>query len=336
MLPWNRNFDRSKLLKVDSVFAFGAALDNAGVDPDATWVQSMIATEMRQMMRDIDRSEAIKAAYRQDIDRLHAAEGSARAEKDSLDQTIPLLAEREAGLAKLLKRGLTERWRWLEAKQRLIDARRQSTTTGYRIDEILAEIAGRGDQHAQSIIDTKREFLAQLAEQNRTIDQNDLQLQRAEQRTARQKLRAPVDGIVQQLKTHTIGGIVSPAEPLMTIVPTDVDLEIEALALNKDIGFIEHGQTAEIKVDAFPFTRYGLIDGSITSISADAVADENLGQVYPVKVAMASDILRVDDRDARLVPGMTVTVEVKTGDRRVIDFFLSPFKQYQDEALKER
>lgn len=332
----NSGADFKSPLEIDHTFALEAALKNASADPDAAGVRPIVATEIRQMMRDIEHHRAAEAGYHNSIERLIAAQASARAEKSRLDQTIPLLTEREADLADLLERGLTERWRWLEVKQRLIDAQQQSIATDHRIDEIAAESAGLGEQHAQAMIGIKRELLAQLAETQRAADVGGLQFRRAEQRAARQKLRTPVDGVIQQLKTHTIGGIVTPAEPLMTIVPTNVQLEIEAVALNKDIGFIKQGHAAEIKVEAFPFTRYGLIDGSIISISADAVTDEKLGPVYPVKVAMATDTLWVDDRDVRLVPGMTVSVEIKTGDRRVIDFFLSPFKQYQNEALKER
>ena len=113
-------------------------------------------------------------------------------------------------------------------------------------------------------------------------------------------------------------------------------LEIEALVFNKDIGFVAKGQKAEIKVESFPFTRYGLIDGKVQQISADAVQHENMGAVYEVRVAMHQDHIRVGDRWVKLAPGMAVTVEVKTGQRRALEFFLSPFLRYQDEALTER
>ena len=162
------------------------------------------------------------------------------------------------------------------------------------------------------------------------------ELAKAEERLRSRVLRAPVDGTVQQLAVHTVGGVVSPAERLMIVVPSDAALEVEALAANKDIGFVHAGQEAAIKVESFPFTRYGLVDGEVAHVSADAVADESLGLVYPMRIAMASERILVGDAWTPLAPGMAVTVEVKTGQRRALDFFLSPFRRYQDEAMRER
>ncbi|MEP4803675.1 MAG: HlyD family secretion protein, partial [Hyphomicrobiales bacterium] len=113
-------------------------------------------------------------------------------------------------------------------------------------------------------------------------------------------------------------------------------LEIEAVVLNKDIGFIEVGQTAEIKLEAFPFTRYGVLDGKITSISNDVAIDEQLGPIYRAKVQLASQTIRIDRKELALNPGMNVSTEVKTGKRRIIEFFLSPLLRYKDEAIRER
>ena len=128
----------------------------------------------------------------------------------------------------------------------------------------------------------------------------------------------------------------SPAEPLMVVVPEGVVLEVHANVLNRDIGFVEVGQPAEVKVEAFPFTRYGLIDGEVVSLSADALVDEQLGPVYPMKVRLEEESIQVGDRWVGLSPGMTVTAEIKTGKRRAIEFFLAPLLRYRSEALRER
>ena len=145
-----------------------------------------------------------------------------------------------------------------------------------------------------------------------------------------------MSGTVQQLAVHTIGGVVAPAQPVLVVVPKGSPLEIEAFVLNKDVGFVEAGQPAEIKVESFPFTRYGLMHGEVVYVSADAVENEEQGLTYPARVAMHEDRILVQDRWVRLGPGMSVTVEIKTGQRRLIEFFLSPFLRYQDEAMKER
>ena len=151
-----------------------------------------------------------------------------------------------------------------------------------------------------------------------------------------QGITAPVDGVIQQLAIHTIGGVVTPAQELMVIVPDQQQLEAEVFIENKDIGFVEENHEAEIKVDAFPFTKYGMIEGKITNISNDAVENENLGWVFMSRVAMFDDKIQVGEKLVNLTPGMSVTVEVKTGKRRLIEFFLSPLLRYRQESAKER
>jgi len=139
-----------------------------------------------------------------------------------------------------------------------------------------------------------------------------------------------------QLAVNTIGGVVTPAQRLMLIVPDADALRVEAWIANKDIGFVRTGQTAKIKVETFPFTKYGVIDGAITTISNDAVAHDKLGLVYLAQVRMAKTTMRVRNRLVRLAPGMAVTVEVDMGRRRVIEFVLTPLLRLRDEGLRER
>ena len=106
--------------------------------------------------------------------------------------------------------------------------------------------------------------------------------------------------------------------------------------LNKDIGFVHEGQKAEVKIDTFNFTKYGLIDAEISSISDDAIQDENLGLVYSARFKLAREEIQVDERMVKLSPGMSVTAEVKTGQRRLIEYFLSPLLRYKQESLGER
>lgn len=150
------------------------------------------------------------------------------------------------------------------------------------------------------------------------------------------RMTAPVACTVQQLAISTVGGVVTPAQPLMVIVPKDNVLEVEAMLPNKDIGFVNPGQEAEVKVETFPFTKYGTLHGTITHVSSDAIQDEKLGLIYSTRVKLARDTLRVKDKAVRLTPGMAVTVEVKTGTRRVIEYFLSPLMQVSSESLRER
>jgi len=179
-------------------------------------------------------------------------------------------------------------------------------------------------------------------------------LRRAEERSRRRILASPIDGVVQQLAIHTIGGVVTPAQEIMVVVPRDSVLQIEASVQNADIGFVREGQEAEIKVETFPFTKYGLVEGAVTQISRDAVASppkqpasQNQqqavpdplppqGSVYSARVRMDRDAMMIDGRKVMLTPGMAVTVEVKTGSRRVIEYLLAPLLRYKQESLRER
>jgi hemolysin D len=173
-------------------------------------------------------------------------------------------------------------------------------------------------------------------------------------------LAAPVDGTVQQLAVHTVGGVVTPAQQLMVIVPKGAGLEIEATLANRDVGFVSKGQEVEVKVEAFTFTRYGLLHGTVTSVSQDAVAPQDASSdtrnnrkddadlsnneedrqsrqaAYVAHVALAERGIQTEQGFTPLEPGMAVTAEIKTGQRRVISYLLSPLLRYKQEGLRER
>ena len=162
------------------------------------------------------------------------------------------------------------------------------------------------------------------------------EMTKADTRAGAQHLTAPIDGVVQQLAVHTVGGIVTPAQQLMVVAPEDGQLEVEAILENKDIGFVNEGQDAEVKIDAFPFTRYGTVEGKVTSLSRDAVQIDKVGLVYTAKVSLTRSTIQVDTKEIRLTPGMSVAVEIKTGKRRLIEYFLSPLLQAGHESIRER
>jgi HlyD family secretion protein len=171
-------------------------------------------------------------------------------------------------------------------------------------------------------------------------------------------LRAPVDGTVQQLAVHTVGGVVTPAQQLMAIVPADSRLEAEAMIENRDIGFVVPGQSAQVKIDTFNFTKYGLLHGAVVTVSQDAIARDKpvdpanksksraalsdtsdpQGQelVYSARISLDRTEMLIEEKTVSLAPGMAVTVEIKTGQRRVIEYLLSPLLRYRHEAIRER
>ena len=182
-----------------------------------------------------------------------------------------------------------------------------------------------------------QEHAAALAEAETRAHSLAQELAKAENRTSQQTLTTPIDGVVQQLAVHTVGGVVTPAQQLMVIAPREGLLEVEAWVDNKDIGFVNPEQQAEIKVEAFPFTRYGTIEGKILTLSKDAVPVEKVGLVYAARVSMNRSTIRVEnDKEVYLSPGMNVSVEIKTGRRRLIEYFLSPLLQASRESIRER
>jgi membrane fusion protein, hemolysin D len=202
--------------------------------------------------------------------------------------------------------------------------------------ELEGKLADARNQRAALIAETRRLAFDARTEAEKIIGESQPDIRRALFHRKLLTLVAPVDGTVQQLQVHTIGGVVPAAQPLMLIVPREHQLEVEAMVLNKDIGFVKEGQTAAIKVDAFPYTKYGLVPGRVIHISRDAINDEKKGLVYKVKVGLDEDSILVDGRDTKLGVGMAVNVDIKTGDRRVIEYVLSPLLQLHHESLRER
>jgi hemolysin D len=159
---------------------------------------------------------------------------------------------------------------------------------------------------------------------------------KATQKRRFQRLLAPVDGTIQQLAVHTIGGVVEPARSLMTLVPSRDGLEVEARLPNKDVGFVHVGQPANIKLEAFPFTRYGAVPGHVRSTSRDAVPDKEFGSVYAVIVALDRTTIDADGRMVMLSPGLAATVDIRTGTRRIVSYLLSPLQTSVAQAGRER
>lgn len=149
-------------------------------------------------------------------------------------------------------------------------------------------------------------------------------------------LRSPIDGIVNDLAIHTLGGVVQSGDIVMRIVPEKEKLEVEVKILNKDIGFIEIGQSVNVKIDAFNYTKYGAINGVIAKIADFSIADEALGPIFKVIVRLDKNMMVVDGKEIRLKPGMTATVDVKLGKRRLLETIFSPLLRYKSEAFREK
>jgi hemolysin D len=232
--------------------------------------------------------------------------------------------------------GFVSRHDYLEKEQLRIEQEADLATQQGRLKELTVSIQEGRSQRLALIAETRRETLDSLNEAEQKTTTYRQELVKARTRDKRMTLTAPVDGAVQQLAVHTVGGVVTEAQPLMMLVPKDNPIEVEALVENKDIGFVNPGQEAVIKIETFPFTKYGTIPGVVTQVSNDAVNDEKRGLVFPMRVRLDKTTIPVENKIVNLTPGMAVTVEVKSAQRRVIEYFLSPLLQYKDESLRER
>ena len=296
-----------------------------------------LLTAARTLMR-AEAAEYREANFGTDaeIRQKEAETATVRAQIDAYRDTIPLIQKRVDAWEYLTKKEYASRLRLTELQEQLVTRQRSLTVEQRRLSEIAEAISVLRRRKAERAAAVAGKMSRELSEAMSEAVQYEQELNKVRERLRSRILRSPVDGVVQQMQVNTVGGVVNPAERLMVVVPADVTLEVEAMVLNKDIGFVRAGQESEIKIESFPFTKYGLIDGAVKNVSADAVEDEKQGLIYPMRVTMKTNRILVGDRWVALAPGMSVTAEVKTGKRRAIEFFLSPLMRYQDEALRER
>ncbi|MEL3890137.1 HlyD family type I secretion periplasmic adaptor subunit [Ferrovibrio sp. MS7] len=276
------------------------------------------------------------AALEEEVTRRKAERRSVDTAIEKVQAAMPLLRQRRDARQELADKGYGSRLVALELQQQVIEQEHELQALRHRREESNAALGGLEKQKRQYEAEYHKAILAQLAETERKIATLTEELLKAEQRQDQQRLLAPVDGVVQQLAVHTVGGVVTPAQALMVIVPADMPLEIEAVLPNRDIGFIHPGQSAEVKLETYLFTKYGTQPAQVVSVSRDAVQDEKRGLIYPVRMALERTWIEVDGRRMNLAAGMALVAEVKTDQRRVIDYLLSPILRYQQESLRER
>ena len=270
------------------------------------------------------------------IEQQQAEIQAARANVASLQQSLPIARQLSADYKRLLDKAIVGKHAWLEKEQARLDQERELLVQQARVVELQAA-KKEAEQRQQGVLAQTRRTMLDLQQTSaQKLAALAQELKKAEQRNRLMRLTSPVDGTVQQLAIHTQGGVVTEAQPLMVIVPNDQPVEVEAFLENKDIGFVRSGQEVEIKVETFNFTKYGVVHGVVQSISNDAIEDEKRGLVYSTRIQLTEKSVQVGSNRIELSPGMAVRAEVKTDKRRVIDYFLSPLKEYQDESFGEQ
>lgn len=282
----------------------------------------------------------------------HGAElAGAEAEISKLNQTLPLIDQQLAARKELAEKGYFSKIRLLEYEQQKVEHIQNIAIHQANAAKAQAAILNIDAQIARLRGSFGKGAVTEMAEAQEKSGLSREEVTKSARRQEFQQLRAPVSGTVQQLAISTVGGVVQPAQALMIIVPDDSAVVVEANIMNKDIGFIREGQPVRVKLEAFNFTDYGIVPGVVESISRDAIdmsqpgsqaqRDEQgrpapQGLVYAARIRLNQRSIRVRGRDQIIGPGLAAQAEIKTGERRIIDFLLSPIAQTMDEAGRER
>lgn len=279
-----------------------------------------------------EKAERLKLVIKQNESELNGVQSNS----ERLEKKISELKDEEESLNYLYKAGSIAKRKWQDKQSELFSTEKENETLKSQERQIEDKI----EESKKNLLSLDKErrtaILTQIVEKDKIIEDFSLKLTKAQKTYDLQKLVSPVDGIINGLAAYTIGGVVTPAQPVVTIVPDDTPIIIEAMAQNKDIGFIKLNQEVEIKMDTFPFQKYGTIIGRVTAISPDATEDEKVGLIYKIAIKPDRDYLMISGVKTRITPGMALTVEIKTDRRRIIEFFLSPILTGAQDSLKLR
>jgi hemolysin D len=301
---------------------------------------------------------------------MRAMANMAEQERAKLQATLPLLKERVARRKELTEKGLSSGLLQLELEQQQVGHERDIGVQAMSAQRYRASLASIGMQKAEARQAFAREAATLLAKATDEIALRTEELTKADQKSRLQQLKSPVSGTVQQVAVHTLGAVVKPADPLLVVVPAGGTLVVDAQVLNRDVGQLKIGQDVAVKLEAFPFTRYGTVPGTLVQLSRDAIQDEKLGLIYAAKIrltcpgmnnndaskssaAQASEMKQSSERRTvasmgqstnsntsllcpQLAPGMAATVDIRTGTRSIMEFLLSPLARRAQEAGRER
>ncbi|KTF39849.1 HlyD family type I secretion periplasmic adaptor subunit [Xanthomonas translucens] len=295
-----------------------------------------VATEQQLVVSQFDAFQARRHNLQASIAQRQAELRTVQDEIGPLAESARISKIRAEDYNRLLEGKYVGRHEYLLREQERISAESQLATQRNRLQEIRSAISAAQEELRVLVTDTRQQALDAVRQANEQVGQLAQDVAKTGQRDKLMALRAPVDGTVQQLAVHTVGGVVTPAQSLLVVVPAEEALEVEVTVLNKDIGFMRPGQPVTVKIDSFPCTRYGYLTGSVASVSHDAAQDEKLGLVFPARIKLDGSMLEIEGVKVRMSAGMSLSAEIKTGKRRVIDYLFSPLRQHASESLRER
>lgn len=300
------------------------------------WSAAETAAAQAQLQGEWGDVTAKLAKLSAEIGRRQAEIVTARAVVSKLETTVPMAQARETDFKKLVDQGYISGHATQDKTRERVELERDLATQRANLLQTQATLRESENSRAAYLAEVRRTLYEREAQADLKRQQATQEQAKATQRENLTTLKAPVAGVVQQLAIHTTGGVVTEAQALMIIVPEGAQVTAEVTLENKDIGFVNVGNGAEIKLETFPYTRYGTVQASVDRVTADAVNDEKRGAIFPVTLALKTKQIDVDGKMIQLVPGMNLTAEIKTGQRRVIEYLLSPIQRAGSESLRER
>lgn len=268
--------------------------------------------------------------------------------RKKLAQTLPHYREQEAAYEKLMKDGFAGKLMHTDKQRERIEKEQD-----LRAQEAVIASARETINQEQKKIDQitanyRRQLLTERVDIAAQLEKSNQELAKQEHRNKYLELKAPQDGVLKDLATHTTGTVASPGTILMTLVPKHENLRAEVWVKNDDIGFVHPSQQVKLKVAAFTFQRYGMVEGKVAQVSADSSEQgsgvDTQGQAkgkgepfaYKTLVNLKSQILDADGKKYRLTPGMQVSAEIHLGTRSVLEYLFSPITKAFKEAARER
>jgi hemolysin D len=250
-----------------------------------------------------------------------------------LKETLPIVLQREADFKKLAADKYVSEHQAQDRTNQRIQVAGDLEIAKQRTGEIEAQIREVKSQRDTTSAEFKVKLAKEASDSAAVCAQMDKELMKSQAQIGKTILTAPVDGVVQQLSAHTLGGVVTPGQAVMQIVPVGEDVIIEAWVENKDIGFIHPNQKAEIKVETFEHTKYGTIPGKVMTVSSDAVQDEKKGLGYIARIKLDRSYMSIGDRKVNMSPGLSVTSEINIGTKRILEYVLSPMLEAAASAV---
>ncbi len=252
-------------------------------------------------------------------------------------QTLLQIAQaKERQLNDLLKQNAISEFNVLDQQAKRLELQKNLEEQGSVIEAQQALLAKNQASLNRTMAERATDIDTNLAAALKNLADCSEELKKAAVKHGLSKITAPDDGYVSNLSVHTIGGVVTPAQTMMEIIPDQAALEAEVWVANKDIGFIRIGQPAELKIETFNFQKYGTVPAVVSTISPNAVDDSEQGRVFKVLFQLNRENVEVNGREVHLGSGMTVRAEIKTGGKKIYEYFLEPFKKYLSESLRER